>query len=126
MSDDDVGYGRPPSGRRFEKGFSGNLKGRPRKATSLGSDVEEALSEKVEIREKGRNRRVTKRKAAAKQLANASASGDLRAIKLAAEMAAKGSAGVPPLEAPLTKSEVEIAERLIARIRVGWRLDDEP
>jgi hypothetical protein len=122
--DDDrpVGYRRPPAGRRFAKGASGNPNGRPRKARSLGKEIDEALSETVEIKEKGQRRTVTKRRAAAKQLANASASGDLRAIKLAADMAAKADPGALEANAPLTKTEAEIAERLIARIRDGWKL----
>ena len=120
-----VGYARPPVGRRFEKGATGNPNGRPRKARSLGKEVDEALSETVEIKERGQRRKVTKRRAAAKQLANASASGDLRAIKLAADMAATAEPGALEATAPLTKFEAEIAERLIGRIREGWRLVDD-
>ena len=123
-NDQPVGYRRPPVGRRFQKGRSGNPGGRPRATRSLGKEIQEALSEKVEIKEQGRRQRITKRKAAAKQLANASASGDLRAIKLAADVAARADPAALEAAAPLTKSEVEIAERLVARIREGWRPAD--
>lgn len=124
-TDPNVGYRRPPPGRKFEPGRSGNPKGRPRNSQSLSAEIDRALSERVEIKENGKKKKVTKGAAAAKQLANASAGGNLQAIKLAATMAQGAAAGAPEPDAPLMPAEAEIAERLVARIRQGWRPDDD-
>lgn len=118
---------RPPAGRPFEKGQSGNPRGRPRKASSLGVEVRQALAETVEAREKGKTRQISKRKATAKRLANASASGDLRAIKLAAELEGRAEAAEKGAgREALGPDDQEIIERLVARIRQGWVMTEEP
>jgi hypothetical protein len=77
-----IGYGKPPSHTRFQKGQSGNPKGRPRGSRNLSTIIERTLNEKVTIKENGRQRSITKREAAVKQLANKSASGDLKSIQV--------------------------------------------
>src|SRR5215469_14126716 len=65
----------------FQKGRSGNPKGRPKGSKNLATPLTEALDEKVQVTEDGKRRRVTKRELVIKQLVNKSASADLRAIK---------------------------------------------
>src|SRR5271166_1505567 len=77
----EVGYAKPPRHAGFQKGRSGNPKGRPKGSKNFGTLVSEALDEKVSLTEDGRRRRITKRELVIKQLVNKSASADLRAIK---------------------------------------------
>jgi hypothetical protein len=81
------GYGRPPEATRFRKGQSGNRKGRPKGSLNVATVLVKALREKVVITENGRRRTVTKLEAAAKQLANKAASGELRALRLSIDLA---------------------------------------
>ena len=57
-----VGYGRPPAGRRFQKGQSGNPRGR--KAAKAAADVrivvEEFFAEPVKVRQRGKTRTISK------------------------------------------------------------------
>src|SRR5215472_16563587 len=81
--DYEVGYGKPPRHTRFEKGRSGNPRGRPLGAKNLPTLLSEALNERVTIvAEGGRRRRVSKREAVITQLVNRSAKADLRATKI--------------------------------------------
>ena len=74
----DVGYRKPPLATRFQKGVSGNPRGRPKGARNLSTVVAAALNEKVLITENGRKRRISKYEAAVKQLVNRAAGGPHR------------------------------------------------
>jgi Family of unknown function (DUF5681) len=81
QGDYEIGYCKPPGHAGFQKGQSGNPKGRQKGSKNLATLLSEALDEKVSVTEDGRRRRVTKREAVITQLVNKSASAELRAIK---------------------------------------------
>ncbi len=77
MSDDyDVVYGRPPKHTRFEKGRSGNPKGRPKGTKNLKTELEEELHERIVVREGGKAKKVSKQRAILKGQAAKAAHGD--------------------------------------------------
>jgi hypothetical protein len=82
----DVGYGRPPEGRRFRKGESGNPKGRPRGSKNMATLLDEELSERVPVNENGKRKTITMRKAITKQTVRKAASGNEKFIKLVFEL----------------------------------------
>jgi len=59
-ADYEVGFGKPPKATQFKKGQSGNKKGRPKESVSFALKLEKAMSEKVEVREGGRARKMSK------------------------------------------------------------------
>jgi Family of unknown function (DUF5681) len=77
--DDAFGYGKPPRKHQFQKGTSGNPRGRPKGSKNLATMLEKSIKEKVEITENGKRRIVTKLEVAFKQLTNRAATGDPRA-----------------------------------------------
>ena len=115
-------------GGRFEKGRSGNVKGRPRKAKTVGATISDAFAERIHVSEGGRRSKITKLDAAAKQLANKSASGDTRALKLGLELARKAeeqqsrSHAAP---AQLSENDENIARRFIARLQQAQKELDQ-
>lgn len=82
-----VGKGKPPHHTRFQKGQSGNPKGRLRGSKNVATLLAQVLRERVVITENGRRKTITKLEAMLKQLANKAASGDHRAIKLLISLA---------------------------------------
>ncbi|SPE28558.1 hypothetical protein SBA5_670008 [Candidatus Sulfotelmatomonas gaucii] len=74
-----VGYGKPPSEGRFQKGHSGNPKGRPKGSKNLAGIVLREARQKVRINSSRGTRTVTKAEATVLQFANKSIQGDLRA-----------------------------------------------
>ena len=120
----------PETGGRFQPGQSGNRNGRPRKDDTVGASMVTALKEKVTVTEGGKKRRITKAEAAATQWANKSASGDLRAGKLAFDLAQKAeqrAAISAPVTVQLTVSDHEIVDRFLARMAlIAKEPVDEP
>jgi hypothetical protein len=117
-----VGYGKPPRHRGFQKGRSGNPKGRPKGSKNLATLVAQALDEKVVVTEDGRRRRVTKRELVVAQLVDKSAAADLRAIKQLTDIVQsaerRSEAGAaPPEPAQLTAPDREVVELFVARLR---------
>ena len=84
MSKDyDVGFSKPPKHSQFQKGKSGNPKGRPRKKTKQHSDpgldlivsVHRELRKSVFVQENGKHREITKLDAFSAQLVAQSVNG---------------------------------------------------
>src|SRR6266481_5194381 len=83
-----IGYGKPPEGRRFRKGQSGNPggpRGRPGK-NNLSALLLAALDEPVTLTIDGHRRKITKREAIVTQMVDQSAAADLRATKMLIDM----------------------------------------
>ena len=78
----EVGFGRPPRHTQFQKGHSGNPKGRPRGSRNASTLLDEALQGRVVVSENGQRRTVTKLEAILTQLVNKAAQGDHRATQL--------------------------------------------
>ena len=112
-----VGFGKPPKQSQFRKGHSGNPKGRPKGKRNLATVLERTLQEKVVINENGVRRTVTKLEAAAKQLVNQAASGDLVALRQLAALA--GSAGDPQV-APPTKQLADDDRKVMEGVLKRW------
>jgi Family of unknown function (DUF5681) len=120
MTTDSDGEGRDKSSGRFQPGQSGNRRGRPKKPKTVGAAITGAFAEKVPISEGGKRRKITKLEAAAKQIANKSASGDSRSAKLGLDLAQKAEerqsrSSTGPTK--LSETDSQIAERLMARLR---------
>jgi Family of unknown function (DUF5681) len=77
-----VGYGKPPKHTQFTKGKSGNPKGRGKGVRNFATEIQEELDRRVPIVENGERKRITKRKAVAKQLVNKAANGDAKSIPI--------------------------------------------
>lgn len=77
----EVGYGKPPRESRFQKGTSGNAKGRPKGSKNLSAIVLRESRQRVRVNGLRGSRTVTKLEAALMQLGNKSAQGDLRATR---------------------------------------------
>ena len=77
-----VGYGRPPQGKRWQKGQCGNPRRRKLKSLNLGKLIEEFFAKTIIIKENGIARRTTNFEAILLQLWTKAAAGDRRAAKV--------------------------------------------
>ena len=82
------GYGDPPQQFQFEKGKSGNERGRPKGARSLKAELEDELREVVTIAEGGRKLRISKGRLMLKSLVAKAIKGSVPAAAKVIEMAA--------------------------------------
>jgi hypothetical protein len=114
-----VGYGKPPVHSRFQKGRSGNPKGRPRGRKNMSTLLSDALNGSVIVVENGRRKKITKREAIVTQLVNKSASADLKATQMVlamlSDLESRADASTDP--APFTEADQQVIQRIQARLR---------
>lgn len=77
-----VGYRKPPRNTRFQKGQSGNPKGRAKGSVNAEDALRRAIFEPITVKDSGKTKKMTKLEVACRQLANKAAAGDTRALKL--------------------------------------------
>lgn len=83
MADYDIGYGKPPKGKRFEPGKSGNPGGRPKdEPDRLGKIVQEVLDAPMQYRQNGRTKTATRREVGLRLLVEKAVKGDVGAAEL--------------------------------------------
>ena len=98
--DYEVGYGKPPVHTRFEKGRSGNPRGRPRRHhRNLATIFDAVLEEKVTIIENGRRRQISKREAIVRQYLKRAIQGEGKAVQIMTRLLSRGESelGLEPL-----------------------------
>jgi hypothetical protein len=123
MSDEsnyEVGYKKPPKHTQFTTGDCPRRwrTGRPKGSRNLKTDLKEALSARIPIREGGRTRRISAQQALLKRLLAKALSGDVRAIERLIELALRLlPEDAPEGAAPPTAEEAEILARFIEEIR---------
>jgi hypothetical protein len=111
-----VGRCRPPLATRFRPGQSGNPGGRPKRG--VGAIVTRALRERVEAKENGRRRRITKLEAAVKQLVNRAANGDQRATQFVFALMLEDHGPLAPQAArPIGEADAMVVAELVRRLK---------
>jgi len=121
-----VGYSRPPRETQFQKGQSGNPRGRPRGAQNIATVLNRVLREEVVIHVKGRRKTITKLEFALQQLANKAISGDLPALKQLTTLARSAEEQLPQ-EGPepgLGEADQKVLGRILQRAREAVKLED--
>lgn len=84
--DYEVGYGKPPKEHQFQKGQSGNRKGRTKGSRGLKTDLNDELNATIAIKFNGKLVKGTTQRLAMRTLAARAATGDVRAIKLLTDL----------------------------------------
>ena len=113
-----IGYKKPPLHTRFEKGRSGNPKGRPKGQVNLKTDLLAELAEMIVIREGDRQLRVSKQRAFLKSLLSKAIKGDARAALAVISLMVRvpGVDDAPGEAAALSAEEQEQLAVLEARL----------
>lgn len=79
MPDDyEIGYGKPPKEGQFQRGRSGNPKGRPKGSKNIATLVKKVGQEKISVKKNGRSQKMTCNEAVVRQILNRALSGDQR------------------------------------------------
>ena len=118
VAEGEVGYGKPPLSTRFQKGRSGNPRGRP-KNRRREIPYDHILGQMVTIREDGRTRRVTAAEAFILQLTRKGLQGDSAAAR----------ASLAAIEEARAKRQVDsetvscIVWKIVSPGSVGFALD---
>ena len=87
--EDEVGYGKPPKATRFQKGKSGNPRGRPRQNPGIAELFRKVSRQVVQVNGTNGRQRMTKLEASITQLMNKATGGDLKSTKVFLQIASR-------------------------------------
>jgi hypothetical protein len=123
-----VGYGRPPASSQFKRGQSGNPRGRPKGARNASSMASDELDRALNVKEKGKWRKTTVRKAAYRRLAEKAVAGDAKALDflLELERAERPSESEHAQTEPLSATDLELLQRFFDRRRASVPQEGQP
>lgn len=100
----DTGYCKPPVDTRFQKGASGNPRGRPKGSRNLATLVARVFSRTVVAQDNGRQRRISVAEAMVTKIMAKAVSGDIAAQRLGISLLQASETDAPPV-ATLLASE---------------------
>jgi hypothetical protein len=115
----DVGYRRPPRRHQFNKGKSGNPKGRPKGSRNFATDVKQMLSMPVPLaRERGR-KSISTQQAGLLRLREKALKGDPKALDRLLELARQhnGEVAAATDTDPLAPDDQAIIDAFLVRQR---------
>ncbi len=105
MSDDDIGYKKPPKHSRFKPGNNANPKGRPKRKPApeaIAGVIDTVLNGATDYRERGRTKKAKRRELTIKTHVRLALGGNLKSMEalllLRAHAKTSGDAGVRRLE----------------------------
>ena len=76
-----IGYGQPPVGFQWQKGTSGNPRGRPKGTKNTLTILNQLANQEINIMQNGKPIKITKKAAAIMQALNKAVQGDVKALK---------------------------------------------
>jgi hypothetical protein len=125
-----VGYRRPPKHTKWKSGRSGNPRGRQKEQRNVRTVLDEALSERIKIREGKRTRSATKLEGVILTMINSALKGGAKAqASLIALMRAVGMTGEVPEaahQAPFTADDEAVIRDYFTRRAAELKGTDAP
>ncbi len=124
-----VGYGKPPKSHQFQKGQSGNPKGRPLASRNVSTILEETLTTMVTIRDDGQKRKIPAPEALVMAVMRGALKGDARLMRLYFDLLA-GLPSVDPNDRVSREDEDKDDQEILAQYFHGTpgpvEADEEP
>ena len=119
----EVGYGKPPRSHQFKPGQSGNPRGGRKGAKNESTILRELLHRKINVREAGRNRKITVLEAIYVRFTESALKGDTKsAVFLFSRSAAVVTGEMPTPE--ISQEDRQILDDYARRLLAQQQADD--